>query len=214
MAVFFAVWTLRATLLYAVDESIASPTLRATYSDLLKFLLWVLPAVAWVRWVKGLAPGEYWVLGRGPGPGQWKRCLVVTAVFLVVSAAFELGTGHKSFSLAVLRGTPPVIGVLFYLVSPLLEELLFRSFVLKELLGLMPLAAANVVASLLFVGAHLPYWLSHGGLTPAVAANCFGIFLFSLLAGWVFAQSGSVWPAGVAHIANNLLAAVVVAGKA
>jgi hypothetical protein len=55
-AAFFVVWTLRATWFYAVDESIASPTLRAAYADLLKFILWVLPAVAFARWLRGIPP--------------------------------------------------------------------------------------------------------------------------------------------------------------
>lgn len=214
LALFYAAWTLRATVLYAIDEGIVSPTLRAAYADLMKLLLWVLPAVAWVRWVKRVPPGGYWALRRGPERAQWQPCLVATALFLFATAAFEVGTGHKTFSLAVLRSTPLLVGFLSFLVPPLLEELLFRSFVLKETLRLMPLAAANVLTSLLFVGAHLPYWLSHGGLTSPMAARCGGVFLFSLLAGWVFVKSGSVWPAVLAHVANNLLASLLTAAAA
>jgi membrane protease YdiL (CAAX protease family) len=58
-----------------------------------------------------------------------------------------------------------MLGLLSFVASPLLEELLFRGFVLKELLSLLPLAFANALTSLLFVAAHVPYWLSHGGLT-------------------------------------------------
>ena len=90
-------------------------------------------------------------------------------------------------------------------------KILFRGFVLKELLGFLPLAGANVLASVLFVAAHLPYWISHGGLTPARLETCGGIFFFSLLAGWLFAKSGSIWPSTLAHTANNLLASVLVA---
>jgi len=59
LAAFFVVWTLRATRFYAVDESIASPTLRAAYSDLLKFILWVLPATAFARWLRRTPPVKY-----------------------------------------------------------------------------------------------------------------------------------------------------------
>jgi len=34
-------------------------------------------------------------------------------------------------------------------------------------------------ASLFFVGAHVPYWLSHGGFSHAMVANCAGFFLQS-----------------------------------
>lgn len=75
MALFFVVWTFRATSLYPIDEAIASPTLKALYSNLLKLLLWVLPAVAFVYWVKGLQPAKYLALSSFPGLGEWKLCL-------------------------------------------------------------------------------------------------------------------------------------------
>lgn len=46
LAGFFVLWTIRGTLFYPVDESIPSPVWRAACSGLLKFGLWVLPAVA------------------------------------------------------------------------------------------------------------------------------------------------------------------------
>jgi hypothetical protein len=39
------------------------------------------------------------------------------------------------------------------------------------------------------------------------------VFLFSLLACWLYAKSASVWPAVAAHAANNLLAAMLVSSQ-
>ena len=211
MAVFFVTWTVRATSLYAIDEAIASPTLRAVYSNWLKLLLWVFPAAAFVYWVKGLEPVKYLALSCFPRWGLWKLCLVVTAAFLLASAIRELSFGDKSISRVPLALTPPIVGLLSFVVSPLLEEILFRGFVLKELLSLMPLAFANTLTFLFFVSAHLPYWLSHGGLTRPMMANCAGVFVFSLVAGWLRARSGSIWPPTFAHITNNLLSSLLVA---
>ena len=211
MVLFFAAWTVRATLLYAVDETIGSPILKAVYSNLLKLLIWVLPAMGFVAWLKGEKPAQYWALSSFPTRQQWKRCVIATAVFLLAVAAFGVTLGHKSVSLAALASTPLALSLLSLLVSPFLEEVLFRGFVLKELLSLSPLAVANPLTSLLFLGAHLPYWLSHGGVTPAMLSNCAGVFAFSLLAGWLFAKSRSIWPATLAHTANNTLAALLVA---
>jgi membrane protease YdiL (CAAX protease family) len=209
MAVFFIAWTARATFLYAVDESIASPTLRAAYSDLLKLLLWVFPAAAFVYWLKGSRPTQYWALREFPRWDEWRPCLLVTGAFLLVVATLALTLAGKSFSFAHIASTPLLLGLLFYIVSPLLEEVFFRGFVLKEMLGLSPMALANVITSVLFVGAHLPYWLSHGGFVPPVPANCAAILLFSLLAGWLFARTRSIWPPTLAHIANNILSALL-----
>ena len=59
LAAFFVVWTFRATLFFAVDESIASPIERAAYSNLLKLLLWVLPAAAFGYRLRSTPPPKY-----------------------------------------------------------------------------------------------------------------------------------------------------------
>jgi membrane protease YdiL (CAAX protease family) len=207
MAGFFALWTFRATSLYAIDEAIASPILRALYSNMVKLLIWVLPAVGFVYWGEGTSPTKYLGLVHLPQPDQWRPCLLATAAFLVATAAFELSVAGKAISLAPLTLPPLIIGLIS---SPLFEEILFRGLVLKELMSLLPLTFANMFTSVLFVAAHLPYWLSHGGLTRSMMANCAGIFLFSLLAGWLFARSKSIWPPTLAHIANNLLASLLI----
>ena len=103
-------------------------------------------------------------------------------MFLAAVAGVELGLGHKCLSVAAFSSKPVALPFLSLLVSPLLEELLFRGFLLQELLGLMRVALANTLASALFVGAHVPYWLSHGGLTQGTLVNLAGVFVFSLLA--------------------------------
>ncbi len=102
---------------YAVDESIVSPIARAAYSNLVKLVLWVLPA----------------------------------AVFA-----------------GVLRGSPPA-----------------------EYLG-----------------------LTIRGATRAMFENATGVFVFSILACWLFAKSASIWPSTVAHIANNMLSPLLIASNA
>ena len=213
MAAFFVVWTIRATWVYSIDESIASPTGRAAYSNLLKLTLWVLPAVAFARWLRDTPPAAY--LGLSVVPDHRSRwwCFVVTAVFLLVVALVELTVGGKSFSAARLSSLSVGSGLLQLLVSPLLEEILFRGLVMKELLTLLPTSLANALTSLLFVGAHLPFWLSHGGPSPAMLANATGVFLFSVVAGWLLAKSASVWPPTLAHVANNLLSSLLVVSK-
>jgi membrane protease YdiL (CAAX protease family) len=67
-----------------------------------------------------------------------------------------------------------------------------------------------LLTSLLFVAIHLPFWLSHGGLSGALLTNAGGVFIFSLLAGWLYLDSSSIWPPTLAHIANNCLAIVLI----
>lgn len=211
LAAFFVLWTARATLFDAVDESIASPTLRAAYSNLLKLILWVLPASAFAGWRRNTPPAKYLGLSVVPSLRNWLLCLAVTAIFLLAVTLFEVTIGRKSFSGASLSSLPTTLALLQLVISPLLEEIFFRGLVMKELMTLLPTYLANALTSLLFMGIHLPYWLSHGGPTQAMLANAFGVFVFSVVACWLFAKTASTWPPTFAHIANNILSSLLVA---
>jgi membrane protease YdiL (CAAX protease family) len=214
LAAFFILWTLRATVFYAVDESITSPTLRAAFADLLKLVLWVLPAAAFAYWLRSARPAKYLGLSVLPSLRNWLLCLAVTVSFLLAVTLFEFTIGGKSFSGARMASLAPVLALLQLALSPLLEELLFRGLVMQELMTLLPTYLATMLTSLLFVGVHLPFWLSHGGLTQAMISNALGVFVFSLVACRLFARTGSIWPPTVAHIANSVLSSLLVAHHA
>jgi membrane protease YdiL (CAAX protease family) len=208
---FFVVWTLRATVFISIDESISSALGRAVYSNVLKFAVWVLPAVAFVWWVRRISPPHYLGISIWPDRLRWQQCLGITATFIGAVAVVELA-GEKSISFATLAALPLALWVLQFALSPLLEEILFRGFVLRELLMLMSAPRAMALTSLLFVGTHLPYWLTHDGAST-IMTNAAGVFIFSLVACWLFVKTESIWPPTLAHIANNLLTAVLI-GKA
>ena len=89
LAGFLAAWTTRATALYPLDEAIASDEWRAAYSNLLKVTIWVLPAVAFARWVRRASPATYLGLAVFPAHRQWLLCLAATAIYLSGVSAFE-----------------------------------------------------------------------------------------------------------------------------
>jgi len=209
----FLIWSLRATWLFAIDESISSPILKAGYSNMIKFVIWVLPAAAYGYWGKGETPQRYLGLSTLPTRRQWLVSLSAIAVFLLAVSASEMFVNGKSISLAALFSTPLPMLILSYLCTPLMEELCFRGCVLQEMLELLPPFAATLLTSLLFVGMHLPYWIYHGRSFQLLMANMAGVFLFSLLAGWLFSLTKSVWPPTLAHTANNLLASVLVSSR-
>ena len=210
---FFAVWSVRATGLYAIDESIASAGLRTVYSVVIKLLLWVLPACAFALWIRREPPLRYLGMSVLPSARQWAWSVAVVGALLGAIGAFETLAGRKSLVLSNLFQFASVPGLLAAFVSPLLEEVLFRGLLLKELSALLPRWRANLVTSLLFAGIHLPFWLSHGGVNLTMLANTAGVLVFSVVAGWLYLRTASVWPPWVAHVANNLMAAMLVAGR-
>ena len=205
----FAIWSARATFLYAIDESIAPEGLRTVYSVTVKLILWVLPAFGYVFWVRRVSPIRYLGIAVMPSARKWLKYLVVIGLFLSAQVAFQSIVGGKAPTLAGISISITLPGVLTFVVSPFLEELLFRGLLLHELAELLPRWSANLLTSLLFAGIHLPFWLSHDGMSGALLTNTAGVFIFSLLAGWLYLDSASIWPPTLAHIANNCVAALL-----
>jgi len=208
LALVFIVWALRATVFYGIDESIADATVRQVYATVLKFALWVLPAVAFAALVRRQPPLQYIGLATYPGRREWLVALLAVAGYLAAVTAFEVLLNGKRWSFASFS----LAGLAFLFVSSAIEEILFRGLVLKELLNTLSPLAANIVTSLLFVAIHWPHWLWNRGLTEGVFADTAGVFLISLLLGWIYLRTKSVWPCIVAHTLNNVVAGSLVAG--
>ncbi len=79
------------------------------------------------------------------------------------------------------------------------EELLFRGFALRAVLGVLGRTGAVLLSAALF-------GLAHGDLVHGGAAFALGLYL-----GIVAVRTGSVWPAIVCHLANNLAGVLSVA---
>ena len=93
----------------------------------------------------------------------------------------------------------PGVGVLLTfqalaVVTPLSEELLFRGFALRGLLGSIGPGPAVVASSLVFAALHL----EPGSMIP--------IFFTGLFLGWLYVRTGSLWPCIAAHAGQNTLA--------
>lgn len=220
LAAIFAVWTLRATWLYRIDEQLALPITRAGYSNAVKVLLWLAPAAIYSAAIgRGRARRSLrgsFGLATDVGLRTWLHCLLVTLGFLLAVASVDMTVGHKKLSTAKLLD--PSLGpeewlactVLQFLVSPLIEELFFRGFLLRTMLEGRSLWTATLFNSFLFVGIHWPFWLSHRESWSLFASHSFGVFCFSLVACWLYHRARTVWPPTLAHVLNNLLASMLV----
>ena len=74
----------------------------------------------------------------------------------------------------------------------------------------MNFLAANIVCSLIFVGMHLPGWITLHLFSWPLALN---VFVFSLVLGATFRLARSLWACIVAHSANDFIAFVLFHGR-
>ncbi len=98
----------------------------------------------------------------------------------------------------VFDGLPIFRGYVYLLLAiiavPLLEEILFRGFLFRLLIKKYGMATAVVASSLIFAAYH---GLEKGSLID--------IFLFSLVACYVYNKSQSIWASIVMHSVNNAI---------
>ena len=87
------------------------------------------------------------------------------------------------------------------LVGPMVEEVLFRGALLAWLRSHMRDGWAMAVSAIVFGAVHLP---DLGWLWYAVP----NLILVGAFCAWLRVRSGSIWPAFIAHAANNALATV------
>lgn len=208
LAVFFLVWGLRATVFYFIDEAFPAGVPRFLYSTAMKFGLWVVPAMVFVRLVRQRPALPYLGLtGRVP-LREWGIAGLITAAYMGTVIALKVSLGGKSF----VPSWPTVLSVIFLASSCLIEEILFRGLILHELAERLRGLPANLIASLLFVGVHWPHWLWSRGLDSGVVADSVGVFLVSVLFGVVYLRTRSIWPCFIAHVVNNLVSGWLVVG--
>jgi membrane protease YdiL (CAAX protease family) len=207
LAAFFVVWSLRATVFYFIDVSIPSDFWRSVYSTAIKAALWLAPAYIYVRWIRGAPALKYLGISVVPSGREWNVAALVTALYLGSVVGLEVAIGGKSLHLSL----PTSFAFDFLAASALIEEILFRGLVLHEFSRRFSGVPANIIASLLFVGVHWPYWLWSRGPGIGVLADSVGVFLASLLFGWLYLRTRSIWPCFVAHVANNIVAGFWVA---
>lgn len=219
-------WTAWATLVLPRLE----PTQGLEYhlrSFGVRLLLWVIPCAVflWTQYGRNsLRPLQ---LGLPPTWRHWAWSLGVTAA---ATLAISLNVARE---LAITPGS--VWERLAHNYSfefpstPLFEELVFRGVVLAGLLDVTltsvlleqgasgaptPLSrwraawGANVLATVVFVGAHWPYWIYSEGLDK-LAVKSLPVLLLSLVLGMLFARGRSLWPCVLLHWANNELSALV-----
>lgn len=201
---FFVVWTFRATLLYSLDTSIQSEAPRNVYSNAVKFALWVLPVLIYLKKVDGKNPLSYLRITTPISKASLLFSFI--AIILYFSVVILLGLfaqgKHVSFNL-------DGVVVLSTSISSLFEEVLFRGFILNKLREMASFRVANLLAALLFTLVHWPNWLWTKGFQTQMLVDSLSIFILACFLGYLVKRTNSLWPSVAAHIINNLVAGIL-----
>jgi membrane protease YdiL (CAAX protease family) len=206
--VFFAVWTLRATFLFGIDERIA-PAFVAIYSNGVKFLLWVLPAVLYLKYIDRVRPFPALLLVGDADRAGLINAIGVSVIFLalvVMTMGVTDPDAFRRLAASDAGGWMAAIGGVS--ISAMLEEILFRGFLLPGVAGRLGFTLGNVAVSILFVLIHWPNWIWTGSFGAGKLVVSGSILLLSLVLGYTVRWSRSIWPAILLHIMNNVLSAL------
>ena len=200
LVLFFGVWTAWGYLIYPRVDALGSATLAyACVSIGFRLLVWVLPVFLYLRFVDGTNPVEYLKLRE-----HWKRGLLVGLAVSVLNFAgtwARFGRPHLSAQYVTWNS---VVGTSFLI--GFVEEIPFRGFVLQKFEERFGFWVANLISSLLFLGVHLPGWISlHLLNAPTVVS----VFVFGAVMAILFKLSKSLWACIVAHSLNDFISFVL-----
>jgi membrane protease YdiL (CAAX protease family) len=197
---FHALWILWPFFLYPRLQAVGDRTL--TYAALnlsFRFLFWIAPVLAYLRYVDRVDPFEYLKLTRNVRRGVLVA-IGLTAINVVGTYA-RFGPPHLSLHRVTwnsILGTSFAVGFI--------EEIPYRGFMLQKLNERMNFWLANVVSSLLFLSIHLPGWIALHTWNAGAAVSIFVLgFIFAVAVKY----SGSLWSSILAHSANDCLSFVI-----
>lgn len=176
-------------------------------------ITWVLLAVAFVIFIDR-RPSPLKELGLTPGPQAVKMFLagiVINVLFGAVTVAIMLLTGWSRieenglliYGLAAIAGSLAITIVLMFFVG-LGEETLFRGYFQTDLTRKHGPVAALIITSLAFAGLHIFFLIPGQEISPLSIA---GIFFASLVMGYLYIITGTIWASIGFHFCQDVLGA-------
>jgi membrane protease YdiL (CAAX protease family) len=198
---FYVVWALRATVFYSLDETIASTILRQLYGNILRFLIWVVPVIFYLKYVDHEKPLEYLKLTtrmRSPLVG-----FAIVALYILAIPVFEHYTSGKTIFGKTMSSYEWTQTLLWLPGPPIMEEIFYRGFVLQKLREVTRFWLANLITSILFIMIHWPYWFYSGQPARQVLSQSIPILPMSLVLGFLVKKTNSLYPSIAFHLLNN-----------
>lgn len=166
-------------------------------SLVLKVVLFGVPAYPLSRFVSAVDTRRSLLLERAPS-AAW---IGLSAAVLVLYALFVDRGQAGLHALSVFFVVSAVV------ISPLVEEIVFRGVVLQGLTRQLPFVFGNLLTSLLFLLYHIPAWTARNQSISLL--GCLWMVVVSLWLGYSLRRSRSLWTCIIIHAVHNLVLAVL-----
>lgn len=171
---------------------------RQVVDEMVRVVLWLGPLVIYLRWVVPQRIPLCFLRIISPINAKWLWAMALLSTVWLESVLFT-GTYHFKQEMNLF-----VQIVLKFTLAPLIEEILFRGFVLRMFEEQFHPFLANILQAFYFAVAHF-YWLYLYGFSWDVMH----LFAFAMAIGWVFGfmaqKTNSILPGVIHHIVNNIL---------
>jgi len=197
---FFALWCIRELWLVQYLDLMDSVP-RAISSAVIKVVVWIIPVLILVKVIENANPFSYLGLRHNFRNGL-KWTFYVSLLFISYFIILNFTVLHTNIDFRIgfneLLNTILLVGIT--------EEIVFRGFLLKKLMDSFKFWVANTITSVLFVSIHFPIWFYKGLFEfPYILTASLTAFILSVIFGYVYKKSGSLWSVIVIHSLYNLL---------
>ncbi|PID14611.1 CPBP family intramembrane metalloprotease [Sporosarcina sp. P34] len=174
---------------------------RAITSAIIKIIIWVIPVILLVKVIEKSNPISYLGLRHNFRKGlKWTGwvALAFISYFVILNLAVFKKNIDFQIGFNELLNTILLVGII--------EEIVFRGFLLRKLLDSFRFWIANTITALLFVSIHFPIWFYKGLFElPYILSSIITAFVLGIIFGFVDKKSYSLWSVIIIHSLYNLL---------
>jgi len=169
----------------------------------MKLLVWILPAILYIQFIKQQSILNYLYLNKNIKAGIiWG--LAVGTIFALISNIghlFGIPSSFKQWDIVAINAV---------IVAPFVEEIVFRGVVFQELQEIgLSFNKSNIITALLFLIVHIIGWGFMGKATlNYLLFSGITVFVFGIILGFIKQQSKSLWASIICHMVNNLFSLI------
>jgi len=201
LIIFFAIWSVRELVIQPVFLSPLSDIASEIIGEVIKLLVWTLPAVLLIRYFQN----DMWIGLKEmftTKPKWFKDAPIILVLVLIVPILQALVHGG---GIAIDPDFNPVrlIGTVFFV--GITEEIVFRGFLLNATLKKMKLWSAITLNAVLFYLIHIPIWIYQGQDITFFIWAIITIMAYSALFSYSFIKTKNIFVPIILHMVLNLL---------